>query len=825
MYCNTSLQVTPVTPRLPLSVVLVLVLSLFLQNWHTTSPSQWWWLPPLGVGRGRWRWRRVRHHRRWRLWGRHGWALLVRLLMRCVLVAVLLQVSGWIHTSALCWGLLLAPVMQTFTSALALTGSRRVGGWARHSQSLYQITLLFLLFSTLGHWLRRLPLAPATGCFPLLLGIWCTSSDDGTQIQVTTSGENDYQITLRGAFTFVWQPRDSFELRMLTLFLRQLRPLNVSRPCLTQHQVAEAFATNQSAVSRWESQVRQHGWHYLSDRFRHQLHSQLPDAQLSRHILQLWVPAFWLSAWDLRQRLIASGVIPDRDALAVESLYALVRHTGFAQVRKLLLERFELQQGQLIAKAHWWLPQLLALNERLLSQLEQGQPLTPQETLDLQSLRLPLPQTQNEAIPAPLLATALQNTLFQPLDSLSDTPVRCTYCGSDHVAPKSKTPRFRSVVDPSSGQKQRLPVLRYYCHNLNCAFRSFTHLPPGLLPHSPYPLQTRLLALHVYHNLLSTYRRSARLLGVKAPTLYRWLVSLSHFALTLTAFLGVIRTSGVIGLDDKWVKVCSPSARPPHARRRATWRYAYFAVDVYSYDLLALELYPQHNDHAVRLFLLQLKAQGIRPRVIVTDLDPAYDRILPHIFPRAVHHECIFHALHNALRQLTEVYGRHYYETVPAAAHLHDCIVKLFRPRTKKTVRKRFAQFLALRPSYVDHTPQVACVFDSLQRHFPKLINAIDNPLIPRTNNAVELVIRRFDQHYQSMCGFDSFASARIHLRLFALVYRFTPFADDNPSPLRGLSPLQIAGYPLDSLPLSRFFLQLKLPSPVLSLPEVVPMP
>ena len=110
-----------------------------------------------------------------------------------------------------------------------------------------------------------------------------------------------------------------------------------------------------------------------------------------------------------------------------------------------------------------------------------------------------------------------------------------------------------------------------------------------------------------------------------------------------------MRTSGVVGIDDKWILVCSPSAVRLHGRRpRAVWRYAYFAIDVYSYDLLALELYPEHNDEAVRLILLELKAKGIRPRVVVSDLDPAYGRILPQVFPNAVHHECIFHAIQNA---------------------------------------------------------------------------------------------------------------------------------------------------------------------------------
>ena len=122
------------------------------------------------------------------------------------------------------------------------------------------------------------------------------------------------------------------------------------------------------------------------------------------------------------------------------------------------------------------------------------------------------------------------------------------------------------------------------------------------------------------------------------------------------------------------------------------------------------------------------------------------------------------------------------------------------------------------------HTPDVACVFDSLDRHFPKLLNAIENPLIPRTNNSAELVNRRFDQHYQSMCGLDSFESARLYLRVFEFVYRLTPFADDNPSAIRGKCPLELAGYDLEALPIAEFFRQLKLP--ILRLPgeAVVPM-
>jgi hypothetical protein len=56
----------------------------------------------------------------------------------------------------------------------------------------------------------------------------------------------------------------------------------------------------------------------------------------------------------------------------------------------------------------------------------------------------------------------------------------------------------------------------------------------------------------------------------------------------------------------------------------------------------------------------------------------------------------------------------------------------------------------ALRKEYVQATPGAAGIFDFLAQHWPRLVNGIESELIPRTNNAVELVIRRFDRHYQN---------------------------------------------------------------------------
>jgi hypothetical protein len=67
----------------------------------------------------------------------------------------------------------------------------------------------------------------------------------------------------------------------------------------------------------------------------------------------------------------------------------------------------------------------------------------------------------------------------------------------------------------------------------------------------------------------------------------------------------------------------------------------------------------------------------------------------------------------------------------------------------------------------------------------------------------VELVIRRFDQHYQNFCGFESIADAQRYLAVFEKIYRFTPFSQDAQPKIRDKSPLQLAGYNVTNLPMT----------------------
>jgi len=236
-----------------------------------------------------------------------------------------------------------------------------------------------------------------------------------------------------------------------------------------------------------------------------------------------------------------------------------------------------------------------------------------------------------------------------------------------------------------------------------------------------------ILAVQGYAWGRGAYRLTGQALGVSTTTAYRWVSAHVLYGqyrawggelLPIVALFGVVRCSGVVGVDEKWVKV--PKNDKPEGKHKK-WMYVYLAVDVYTYDLLHVAIFPYLGSDSARAFLLELKAKGYKPRVIVTDLNRDYGE--------------------------------------PVAQ-----------------------------------------------------VNGIGSKIIPKTNNAVELVIRRFDQHYQNFCGFESIETARRFLAVFEMVYRFTPFAKDNKKDkerppdqrIGGKCPLELAGYEVHELPIAQ---------------------
>jgi len=489
-------------------------------------------------------------------------------------------------------------------------------------------------------------------------------------------------------------------------------------------------------------------------------------------------------------------------AITYRQVRQVAEESGWSQLRQELQSRYHLSADSFRPQDDWLVGQLLALVETRLARLETDQGLTPQEHIRLTEVHTLAAENGLAAHP-PLKALPwllrVEHLLFGQWQTLAADPVRCIYCGSTHVVRKSRKPRWKKYYD-AQGQVQIIAVYRYSCRNQACHKASFTNLPPGLVPYSAYRTETKLLALQMYTWGYSTYRRTGQALGLKSMTIYRWVSAWGDDLLPVAALFGVVKSSGVIGVDEKYVLV-PKNDKPADKMRR--WMYVYLAVDVYTYDLLHIAIYA-HNDKGNALaFLFALRAKGYQPRVIVTDLRRDYGPDIAQVFPQTVHHECIFHALQHVGTLCRKIYGRSYAQTQPEVEPLRQAIVQIFRAKTKRTAQKRYEQVLALRQKYVQQQAEAAAIFDFLERHWPKLVNAIESHLIPKTNNAAELVIRRFDQHYQSFCGFNSIETAQCFLAVFEKVYRFTPFSDDAQPAIRGKCPLQLAGYDISQLPMA----------------------
>jgi len=631
----------------------------------------------------------------------------------------------------------------------------------------------------------------------------------GWQVTTDLAEDGAYEIILVGSQGDQWfiryRPVDEFDRRMFLIFLRHIWTLEDTpkRPFLRQEWLAEAFDTHQELISRWLSYRRDADWQRLMSR----RHGPLLSLDQIQQIVNVWVPQFWWRVEEVQAHLAKQGV-----AYSCPQIEEAGRLSGFLQVRRCLRERFHLGPEAVKPRDGWLVQRLFDQISILLSKVEASEGLTLEERLEigtLQAQRKALGLAEGTELEKPLpWLYQVQHVLLGWWEDVEGDSIRCTYCGSPQVARKSRKPRYKKYYD-REGNLREVPVYRYYCKNTACPYKTFTNLPPGLVPYSRHSLDVHILAVQGYAWGRGTYRLVGQAMGVSTATAYRWVSMWGEELLPVAALFGVVRSSGVMGVDEKWVKV--PKNDKPEGKHKK-WMYVHLAVDVYTYDLLHIAIFPYLGKDSARAFLLELKAKGYKPRVIVTDLNRDYGEPVAQVFPKAAHHECIFHAMKWTQRQIKEVYGADYKEEHPEAVDLKESIYALFQCKDKRTSKRRYAKVMKKREKYVKEKPESAAIFDTLERHWPKLVNAMGSKVIPKTNNAVELVIRRFDQHYRNFCGFDTIETAQHFLAVFEMVYRFTPFAEDNKKDkerppdqrIGGKCPLELAGYEVHKLPIAQ---------------------
>ena len=657
----------------------------------------------------------------------------------------------------------------------------------------------------------------------LPVGMCFQSAMSRPYVEVEQDEAGWYHVRLGGEFEAHVDGNVEFCKRMLVIFLGLLEVPGETRgsrrtrdgrtPFVRQEQMAAWFGVPHPVISRWfDYWLRQDWRRMLSQRW-----GEVLTLEVQQRVIESWVKFPWWSARQAWQHLRAQG-----SAITINQVKQIGRESGWTILREALSRMYVISAESFRPRDEWLTEQLLAQMQRLVKQLEMLGGLTPEQQIELADLdalceELDLrPAAMRRPLPWMLQLGWL---LFGHWEWVDDGSVRCIYCGTTDVSRKSRKPRSKKYVD-EKGEIQTVEVYRYYCHNPACKYKTFTNLPPNLVPYSRWTLDHHIAALQMYEWSHSVYRCTSQMLGVSKMTAYRWVSGFGYELLPVAALFGVVRSSGVVGIDEKYVLV--PKNDKPEGKMKR-WMYVYFAVDCYTYDLLHIEIYPYNTKESARAFLLALRAKGYHPRVIVTDMRVDYSSLVAQVFPKAVHHECIFHALQEVHKRIKEVYGTDYAEIHPEVVTLREEIDHIFHARTKRTAQRRYEKVLAQQDTFVAQTPEAKAIFAFLERHWPRLVNAIESRHIPTTNNATEEVIRIFTQHYKTFCGFENIESARLYLGVFEKIYRFTPFSDDAQARIRGKCPLELAGYEVQKLPMAQLFRGWALQWPASAFQELVP--
>jgi transposase-like protein len=351
----------------------------------------------------------------------------------------------------------------------------------------------------------------------------------------------------------------------------------------------------------------------------------------------------------------------------------------------------------------------------------------------------------------------------------------CPDCGTDNVTKKEE--RERTYTD-ENGEKKIDVAIRMRCQNENCKTKTFTILPANLELWARVTIGVKRKALQLIFHVRSSYRRGAdylkqeELINCAWTTVLNWIRKAGQETIELERILK-IRWSGKLVVDEKWIKLFK------------AWIYLFVACDAESGEVLHQEVFLTSDKDTAKTFLLQLKALGYNPDVIITDLCPNYEKPVADVFAGVPHHLCVFHA-ERAAKNLVNKYLPSE-EDQANKNKLKKNIRDLFKTKTPESLTKCY---LKLKNSQADYPHEAAPVFSMLERYYPILLQSYQNPNIPATSNAAEHAIKEFDIKYQNTFGYSSFYAIKDFVSAYTVYQRLNPI-DSGPN--KGKSPREVS--------------------------------
>ena len=318
-------------------------------------------------------------------------------------------------------------------------------------------------------------------------------------------------------------------------------------------------------------------------------------------------------------------------------------------------------------------------------------------------------------------------------------------------------------------------VQRYLCGRCN---RFFSR---PCLRKGKYGFDVKCEAAELYYDTRGSYRRVMnalhRRMGVKPShvQIFRWMDELGENCKDAAQVARELHPhwSRCLGLDSKVLKISGLE------------RYLLLASDLGTQDAVNFALVERENYDVFSTFLRQIRREiRYAPRIIVTDLDPAWFKAIRHVYPSVPIQGCVVH-MERIVDRLMPKRNR-----TMKQEELKNLIRRFLYASSLVEAHQILREIKNRRDEWTDDGSMQA--INSIIAHRKVLMTHLKVPDSFRDNNITESIIDKVEMKLKMIRGFKKMDCARNSLKLAIMHYRFSPFLSSR-NGNNGKSPLMLA--------------------------------
>ena len=297
-----------------------------------------------------------------------------------------------------------------------------------------------------------------------------------------------------------------------------------------------------------------------------------------------------------------------------------------------------------------------------------------------------------------------------------------------------------------------------------------------------YGFDVKCEAAELYYDTRGSYRRVMKALyrriGVKPShvQIFRWMDELGENCKDAIQVARELHPhwSRCLGLDSKALKISGLE------------RYLLLAADLGTQDAVNFALVERENYDVFSTFLREIKRKiGYVPRIIVTDLDPAWFKAIHHVYPDIPIQGCVVH-MERIIDRLMPKRSR-----TMKQEELKILIRRFLYASSLAEAYQSLQKIKDRRNEWTDDGSRQA--INSIVAHRKVLTTHFQVPYSFRDNNITESIIDKVEMKLKMIRGFKKMNCARNSLKLAIMHYRFSPFLSSR-NGNNGKSPLMLAG-------------------------------